>query len=254
MTILRILTMDAVVISNSVTRIENQAFKDNTDLKFVTIPGSVTEIGDEAFSGCSNLQDICIPNSVRKIGTAAFDNCKNLRSFVMPLVDLNYAQGTISCLAFRCCEHLESVILPETMDLIDDYAFLGCINLKSFVTYNGGYRLANKQSPNGRIGVNAFMRCESLERVALPDTITVIDACAFACCKSLEAFDFPEHLRYLGWRAFWRCENLKTLELPDSVLLVGEEAFMKCSSLKTIRCSRPNVLSNAKLRKGIQII
>ena len=246
--------METVVISDSVTRIENSAFKDNTDLKFVTIPSSVTEIGGYAFSGCSNLQSICIPNSVRKIGPAAFYNCKNLRSFVMPLVDLNYAQGTISEEAFRCCDRLESVILPDTMDLIDDYAFLGCINLKSFVTYNSGYRLANNQSPDGRIGVNAFMRCDRLEYVALPETITDIDACAFACCKSLEAFDFPEHLRGLGWRAFWCCENIKTLELPDSVFAVGEEAFLKCPSLKTIRCSNPNVLSHAKLRKGIKII
>lgn len=246
--------METLVLSDSITRIENRAFKDNTDLKFVIIPSSVTEIGDEAFSGCTNLQYIHIPNSVRRIGIAAFNNCNNLKSIAIHLVDMNSTQGIICNLAFRCCDHLESVILPDTMDLIGDYAFLGCVNLKSFVTYRSGYLPASNQRSNGIIGANTFMRCDSLERVILPDTIITINDCAFACCKSLTTFDLPKNLLFIGRRAFWRCENLKALELPDSMLTVDKEAFLKCSSLKTIRCSNPNVLGNAKLRKGIQVI
>ena len=246
--------METLVLSDSITRIENRAFKDNTDLKFVIIPSSVTEIGDEAFSGCTNLQYIHIPNSVRRIGIAAFNNCNNLKSIAIHLVDMNSTQGIICNLAFRCCDHLESVILPDTMDLIGDYAFLGCVNLKSFVSYKSGYRLASNQLPNGIIGGGAFTRCDSLQRVVLPDTIAQISDYAFACCKSLTTIDFPKSLLFIGWRAFWRCENLKALELPDSMISVEKEAFLKCPSLKTIRCSNPSVLYDAKLRKGIQII
>lgn len=246
--------METVVISDSVTIIENSAFKDNTDLKFVTIPNSVTEIGDDAFSGCSNLQSICIPNTVRKIGSGAFCRCKNLRSVVMPLLDFNNAQSVISGWTFMCCEKLEYVILPDTMDIIADDAFAGCVNLKSFVSYKSGYRLASNQLPNGIIGSGAFTRCDSLQRVVLPDTIAHISDYAFSCCKSLTTIDFPKSLLFIGWRAFWRCENLKALELPDSMISVEKEAFLKCPSLKTIRCSNPSVLYDAKLRKGIQII
>jgi hypothetical protein len=172
----------------------------------------------------------------------------------MPLLDFNFAQGIISGGAFLGCENMEYVILPDTMDIIADDAFAGCVNLKSFVSYKSGYRLASNQLPCGIIGVSAFMRCDSLLRVVLPDTITVIEDYAFACCKSLTTLDFPKSLLFIGWRAFWRCENLKALELPDSMISVEKEAFLKCPSLKTIRCSNPSVLYDAKLRKGIQII
>jgi len=70
-------------IPNSVTSIGPETFKSCTSLTDINIPNSVTSIGERAFSGCTSLTDINIPNSVTSIGEQAFYNCDNLKSVYM---------------------------------------------------------------------------------------------------------------------------------------------------------------------------
>ena len=70
-------------LPNSVTGIEEGAFKSCTRLTDINIPNSVTSIGPESFKSCTSLTDINIPNSVTSIGEQAFYNCDNLKSVYM---------------------------------------------------------------------------------------------------------------------------------------------------------------------------
>ena len=70
-------------IPNSVTSIGPETFKSCTGLTSINIPGSVTTIGSNAFYDCTSLTDINIPNSVTSIGEQAFYNCDNLKSVYM---------------------------------------------------------------------------------------------------------------------------------------------------------------------------
>ena len=70
-------------LPNSVTGIEEGAFKSCTRLTDINIPNSVTSIGPETFKSCTSLTDINIPNSVTSIGERAFYNCDNLKSVYM---------------------------------------------------------------------------------------------------------------------------------------------------------------------------
>ena len=51
-------SIKAVVISDGVTSIAGNAFKDCAALASITIPASVASIGDNAFDGCTNLADV----------------------------------------------------------------------------------------------------------------------------------------------------------------------------------------------------
>ena len=63
-------------VSYQVTKIEPEAFKNNTELTKVTIPATVLEIGEGAFAGCTNLTEIVIytvtpPTTLSEVRTRA---------------------------------------------------------------------------------------------------------------------------------------------------------------------------------------
>ena len=67
-------------IPDSITSIENNAFRNCTSLISVTIPDSVTTIRSYAFYCCTSLTSITIPDSVTSIGQYAFYGCSSLTS------------------------------------------------------------------------------------------------------------------------------------------------------------------------------
>ena len=64
--------IESIVIPDSVTTIEYDAFKECTSLKSVTLPDSITTIESGTFYACTALTDIAIPDSVTEIGSSAF--------------------------------------------------------------------------------------------------------------------------------------------------------------------------------------
>lgn len=72
-----------------VTKISDNAFKNNKKLKKLTIPETVTEIGDNAFYNCKKLTGISIPSKVTKIGEKAFYKCKKLKEIIINTKKLN---------------------------------------------------------------------------------------------------------------------------------------------------------------------
>ena len=72
----------SVTIPNTITRIDNGAFKNFTALPWITIPEGVTYIGDNAFENDTSLTSITIPSTVTHIGADAFKNCPNLQTII----------------------------------------------------------------------------------------------------------------------------------------------------------------------------
>ena len=95
------------MIPDGTTRIEDEAFKDCTDLVSITIPDSVTEIGCSAFEGCSSLEKITIGKSVAKIGNLAFRNCTSLKS-----IGLLHRLVKVDDDIFDGCTSLEAINVP----------------------------------------------------------------------------------------------------------------------------------------------
>ena len=72
------------VIPNSVTSIEDGAFRGCRGLTELTLPNSITSIGDFAFSLCSGLTELILPSSVTSIGDFAFYGCSGLTELTLP--------------------------------------------------------------------------------------------------------------------------------------------------------------------------
>ena len=95
---------EVVSIPDSVTGIGSLAFFDCSAMTSITIPNSVTNIQDQAFKG-SGLTSVTIPNSVTSIYNFAFEGCKDLTS-----VTIGNGVTSIGASAFKYCSSLTSVV------------------------------------------------------------------------------------------------------------------------------------------------
>ena len=69
-----------VILSDSVTRIGEDAFWGCSSLTSAILPGSLVEIGAKAFCGCSSLTSAILPGSLVEIGDEVFASCDSLTS------------------------------------------------------------------------------------------------------------------------------------------------------------------------------
>lgn len=74
----RFCSFKEVIIPDSVTAINKNAFRGCAKLLTVTIPDSVTSIPDNVFRNCENLASAIIPASVTEISKNAFTGCDKI--------------------------------------------------------------------------------------------------------------------------------------------------------------------------------
>ena len=248
----------SVSIPNSMTSISSNLFKDCSGLTSATIADGVTTIESEAFVDCTSLAIINVPTSVTYIGADAFKNTAWLGSQpdgtvyagsvlyiykgVMPVnTSITIKQGTIRIGegAFKNCDHLTSVDIPNSVKSIEPDAFYDCIGLTSL---HIPYSVTN-------IGQRAFDGCLGLTSVTIPNSMKTIGRFAFNQCISLTAvhitdlqawcqiqFEYDEYSNPLSnaHHLFVNGEETNDLVIPNGVTAIGNFAFAGCSDLTSI--------------------
>ena len=214
--------IEKIDIPDTVTVIQDYAFKECKNLSTVNIPENVTEIGSKAFNECISLSNVNIPDSVTKIGGYAFYQCKNLVN-----VTLSKNLEKMDCNAFGNCDGLTQIEIPKSLDVGGDYysgAFADCANLKK-VTFERG---------TTKIASNLLCGCTGIEKIDIPDTVKVIQVCAFKECKNLSTVNIPDSVIEIeGW-AFESCSVLTKIGIPNQTLSIAGAAFRNCTSLTDI--------------------
>lgn len=273
--------LTAVELGDYVTNIESYAFYNCQTLKEITIPESVTTLGGAAFgntysmekiyynavnvtswtssagefikTGCSSGGvDVVIGPEVTQIPAYLFylgnyqstSNAVNIKSVTFApgskctmidvaafkecdsLTEITLPEGltTISMSAFWGCDKLETVNLPSTLTTIDESAFYQCVALKEIL-------LPDAVTTLGR---NAFFQCTSLQKATLGSGLVEIDSNAFKSCTSLKDVVFAEGLESIGSEAFLSCSALEELTFPGTLLTIDSSAFRDSTSLKVV--------------------
>ena len=111
------------------------------------------------------------------------------------------------------------------MTSIEDKAFLDCNALESVTIPNGVTS----------IGVAAFSGCGALKSVAIPDSVTSIGASAFYRCRALESVKIPDGVTSIANGMFYWCDSLRSVTIPDSVESIEGWAFYECNYLKNVK-------------------
>jgi len=76
-------SLTEIVLSNTLSSINEQAFVDCISLASIRIPDSVKIIEKYAFVGCTSLTHIVLGKGLNDISVWAFDNCSSLNSMVI---------------------------------------------------------------------------------------------------------------------------------------------------------------------------
>lgn len=140
-----------------------------------------------------------MPDTVAEIGLGAFQE-SGIRK-----VKLSAGLRHLGAHAFRKCERLEEIRLPDGLEEISNSAFENCGKLKK----------VQLPATLRRIGARAFAGCKSLEEIELPNGLEIIGNSAFEGCKKLRSFRVPATVRRLGTRLLFRCNPDMSVELPD---------------------------------------
>ena len=179
----------------TVTKIDNSAFMDCTNLTSITIPDSVTTIDNAAFRNCTSLISITIPDSVTFIGSSAFINCTSLTSITIP-----DSVTIINLATFLDCTNLTSITIPDSVTII---------------------------------GENAFYNCDSLISITIPDSVTTIDNCVFMNCESLTSITLPDSVTTIGDKAFYYCRSLTSITIKaNNPPKISDKTFTENSDLQ----------------------
>ena len=124
---------------------------------------------------------------------------------------------------FSDCSLLETVVLPESLVLIDNMAFWKCTNLRHVEIQEG----------LTRIGRCSFGGCASLESIEFPESLETVDDMVFISCVNLRELSFGKNLKSIGSQAFTGCINLKKITVPRGAV-IAEDAFEQCPMLDEI--------------------
>lgn len=262
-----------IVVDDTVTKIENQAFQHCSMLESVEFlsssspsPSSLMEVGNCAFFECSSLRFILLPSSVQKIGKKAFWSCGSLTSPIFSSVNPSSPETSSSSSpslriiekdAFYGCGALTSIDFPPSLEKLSFCSFGVCQNLTS-VTFAKDSKieeiptmcflscrklkkilLPNSAKNNNKLtslSALSFSQCEELEEIQLPDSIQTIGKSTFECCTALESIEFPSNTKEINSGALQSCRSLKFVKFEAGTALqtIHEVAFFNCKSLERV--------------------
>lgn len=189
-------------------------------------------------------QEYC---SVRLNPYLFFDvNFENWADLVIPsriFVEGKYHEvTTIDYEAFKDCEWIQSVTIPNTITSVEWRAFENCKNL---TTVNWGENVEEVDS-------GTFSDCTSLTTITGISNIKTISGNAFAntslegefdsidwpsltsisdgafCGTKFSSVNLSSLVNYVGQQAFAECKNLTTVELLNENIEVSDKAFAEC--------------------------
>jgi len=110
----------------------------------------------------------------------------------------------------------------KPVSIIGSSAFLGCEYIEEILLPDS----VEKIEPY------AFYGCASLKRINLPATPEVYGEGLFSGCAALEYVTLPKELDKISDNMFYGCTSLRRISIPAGVKSIGDNAFAGCESLR----------------------
>lgn len=254
--------LETLNLPTGVKTLDDCAFMDSSLLLNVSIPTSVSRVGESAFYGTKMYKNAVDAGDTFIYADSWLIGCTTQQKEALTSITIETLKEGIIGVAdgvFRSAPNLTTIVLPDSIRYIGNYAFYENPNLLKIETL-----------PNSvvSIGEYAFSNCESLYRIILGNGLKTIGRYAFYGCKSLDDVGYegesrliPSTVETIGTYAFkdtllwtkiksgvvyagdwvvgYRGANLGSIKLNDNTRGVADYAFYGCNSLMFV-----NGLSN----------
>ena len=173
------------------------------------------------------------------------------------------------------CRNITSVIIPNSVTSIGDWAFLNCWNMTSLTISSSVVSIGSDaflcQSANMIFNITEIHYTGSIEEwcsntclqsclaggssntgyslyindinvvdLTIPNTITSLGDYAFEKCSGLRSVVIPSSVISIGRRTFNKCKNLSSFTIGENVTTIGNDAFSGCSELTNIMVHNGN--------------
>lgn len=253
----------------TITKIGDDAFRNNRLATKVQLPDTITEIGDSAFIYCDAIESINLPSSLTTIGENAFWGCSAWEE------SINIPEGVteIPGGAFQGCLRVTGLTIPSTVTTIGNKAFenLGVYNEASIsltiptnVTYidtdaflrAGFSKVTISDGRTETLTLNgAFRYCGNLESVEILSGDVAIGSSEFSSCAKLSSVTLADGITSIGNYAFSHSTNddpsyaLSEVVIPASVTSIGNSVFGRCLDAVVYYPSKAAHQSNFYLSK-----
>ena len=297
-----------LIIPDEVTAIGNSAFYNFTELNKIEIGKGLTSTGTLAFSGCSNLEIIeynaigdatkytsysdttspyvnagaagwtlKIGSDVKVIHQYQFRYAKNLVS-----IDTSEASSLkqIRYYAFDSFTSLRSITIPESVEIIENYAFSNNTSVESIYynavsvidPYGSSYPwFGNTGSSSGlaiyigdavqSLPVLLFRSVLNLTTVYYNTNTDIIKVYntnnPFANVGILneDGFDLVigDNVTQIPRYAFYGVTNLKSVTLGPNVTKIGSNAFVGCTKLTDVSVAKNTVIDASAFDDNIKL-
>ena len=138
---------------------------------------------------------------------------------------------TIEWQAFRECEKLTSISIPQTVTDIKGFPFVGCDNLERINVSPENPCYLSEDGILYTKDKSKIVTCpagKKQERFAIQDSVVRICAGAFFHCKGLSAINISDSVVGIDMQAFEGCVSLTDVQIPESVVELGDFAFKDC--------------------------
>lgn len=113
---------------------------------------------------------------------------------------------------------------PSMVTSIGDYAFIGCENIRKI------------ELPESlrTLGEGTFRECVGLESIAIPSKVKKLPKFLFYWCEGLREVKLPSALTVIERGCFGFCRSLESVSFPAGIKNIGMNAFSCCESLTEI--------------------
>ena len=245
--------VEEITVPETVESVGIFCFRYSPTLKELSLPNSLKVLDDYAVSRNYELETVNIGNSLETVGVAGFNNNPSLKQLILPETcttinvqqspaysNIDYSKvgllencsllkyvcfGSVTEIPQRTClgTAIETVVIPNTVKSIGDYAFYSCKNLKTVIFEEG--------SVCKTIANNSFTSCSSLESVTGGTSLEKMGI--YTSTNSLAEFEFSSTNAELQKSQFLGT-SLKEVVVSDKITVIPVSCFNNMKSLERI--------------------